>query len=101
MDFTILPIEKVQATFERALELDSDHEIAVRATAQALGITVEAVREVVGLATPMVELRVLGYGLTPSPTARPPRSPVSMYHGSPDCAGYAHPLSGRTEVDAC
>lgn len=26
--------------------------------------------------------------------------PVTMYHGSPPCAGFALPLSGRTEIEA-
>lgn len=26
--------------------------------------------------------------------------PVTMYHGSPDCAGFAHPVAGRTEIEA-
>lgn len=26
--------------------------------------------------------------------------PVTMYYGSPDCAGFAHPLGGRTEAEA-
>ncbi|MNL81077.1 hypothetical protein D3C87_2080890 [compost metagenome] len=26
--------------------------------------------------------------------------PVTLYHGSPPCAGFAQPLSGRTEIEA-
>jgi hypothetical protein len=26
--------------------------------------------------------------------------PVTIYHGSPPCAGFAHPVSGRTEIEA-
>lgn len=47
MDFAVIPIEKVMAAFARALNLNPDREAAARAAAQALGITVEAVREVV------------------------------------------------------
>ncbi|WP_418145527.1 hypothetical protein ABL850_15815 [Variovorax paradoxus] len=47
MDFTVIPIEKVKAAFARALRLNPDREAAALAAAQALGITVEAVREVV------------------------------------------------------
>jgi hypothetical protein len=47
MDFTVIPIEKVKAAFARALDLTPDRDIAVSAAAQSLGITVEAVREVV------------------------------------------------------
>lgn len=47
MDFTVIPIEKVKAAFARALILSGDHDVAARAAAQSLGITVEAVREVV------------------------------------------------------
>lgn len=47
MDFTVIPIQKVTAAFARALALNADREAAARAAAQALGITVEAVREVV------------------------------------------------------
>jgi len=47
MDFTVIPIEKVKAAFARALDLSGDHDVAARAAAQSLGITVEAVREVV------------------------------------------------------
>lgn len=46
MDFTVIPIEKVKTAFARALTLNADRETAARAAAQALGITVEAVREV-------------------------------------------------------
>lgn len=46
MDFTVIPIQKVKAAFARALALNADREAAARAAAQALGITVEAVREV-------------------------------------------------------
>lgn len=48
MDFTIVPVEKVHAAFARALRLNLDREAAAQAAAQALGITVEAVREVIG-----------------------------------------------------
>lgn len=54
MDFTVIPIEKVKAAFERALALNPDREAAVRAAAQALGITTEAVREVVAAPQPEV-----------------------------------------------
>lgn len=47
MDFAVIPIEKVMAAFARALAMNSDREAATCAAAQALGITVEAVREVV------------------------------------------------------
>jgi len=47
MDFTVIPIEKVKAAFARALALSGDSDVAARAAAQSLGITVEAVREVV------------------------------------------------------
>jgi len=48
MDFlTAVPVEKVEAAFARALALHPDRGAAACATAQALGITVEAVREVV------------------------------------------------------
>lgn len=47
MDFAVIPIENVMAAFARALAMNSDREAAARAAAQALGITVEAVREVV------------------------------------------------------
>lgn len=47
MDFTVIPIEKVKAAFARALALNSDREAAAYSAAQALGITAEAVREVV------------------------------------------------------
>lgn len=47
MDFTVIPIEKVMAAFARAVALHPDREAAMRVTAQTLGITVEAVREVV------------------------------------------------------
>ncbi|SDX15108.1 hypothetical protein SAMN05518669_103410 [Variovorax sp. YR634] len=47
MDFTVIPIEKVKAAFARALAMNPDREAAARAAAQALGITAEAVREVV------------------------------------------------------
>jgi hypothetical protein len=47
MDFAVYPIEKVKAAFARALTLNPDREAAASAAAQALGITVEAVREVV------------------------------------------------------
>jgi hypothetical protein len=47
MDFIVIPIEKVQGAFERALELNPDREVAAFAAAQALGITVDAVREAV------------------------------------------------------
>ncbi|CAA2106119.1 hypothetical protein [Variovorax paradoxus] len=47
MDFAVIPIEKVKAAFARALALNADREAAARAAAQALGITPEAVCEVV------------------------------------------------------
>jgi hypothetical protein len=47
MDFAVIPIKNVQDAFARALALNSDREAAARAAAQALGITVDAVREVV------------------------------------------------------
>ncbi|MEZ2297288.1 hypothetical protein [Variovorax sp. RCC_210] len=47
MDFTVYPIERVKAAFARALELNPEREAAACAAAQALGITPEAVREVV------------------------------------------------------
>ena len=47
MDFTVIPIEKVMAAFARAVALHPDREAAMRVAAQTLGITVEAVREVV------------------------------------------------------
>lgn len=47
MDFTVIPIEKVMAAFARALAMNSDREAAARAAAQALGITIETVSEVV------------------------------------------------------
>jgi hypothetical protein len=46
MDFAVYPIEKVKAAFARALTLNPDREAAASAAAQALGITVEAVRAV-------------------------------------------------------
>jgi hypothetical protein len=85
MDFTVIPIEKVKAAFARALALNSDREAAAHAAAQALGITFEAVREVVG-----ADAAAMGF----------PLGPVTIYHGSPPCAGFAHPLSGRTEIEA-
>ena len=51
MDFTVIPIEKVKAAFARALDLNPDREAAARAAAQALGITAEAVREVIETTT--------------------------------------------------
>lgn len=47
MDYTVIPIEKVKAAFARALELNPDREAAAAAAAQALGIVVETVRDVV------------------------------------------------------
>lgn len=47
MDFPIVPREKVKAAFARALALNPDREVAARVAAQSLGITAEAVREVV------------------------------------------------------
>ena len=47
MDFTVIPIDKVKAAFARALNLNPDREAAARVAAQALGITTDAVREVV------------------------------------------------------
>jgi hypothetical protein len=56
MDFAVIPIEKVKAAFARALALSPDREApdreaAARAAAQELGITAEAVREVVETTT--------------------------------------------------
>lgn len=47
MDFAVIPVEKVHAAFMRALRLNPDREAAAHAAAQALGISFEAVREVV------------------------------------------------------
>lgn len=47
MDFTVIPIEKVMAAFARAVALHPDREAAMRVAAQTLGITYEAVRDVV------------------------------------------------------
>jgi len=46
MDFTVIPVERVRAAFARALALNSDRDAAFIAAAQALGITADAVREV-------------------------------------------------------
>jgi hypothetical protein len=43
----IIERTKVQAAYERARFLGSDHESACAVVAQALGIAIEAVREVV------------------------------------------------------
>lgn len=48
MDFTVIPIEKVKAAFARAFELNPDHYAACAAAAQSLGVTTDAVYEVVG-----------------------------------------------------
>lgn len=55
MDFAVIPIEKVKAAFARALALNPDREAAARAAAQSLGITVEAVLEVVEITTSTTE----------------------------------------------
>lgn len=34
------------------------------------------------------------------PPECPALGPVTLYYGSPDCAGFAHPLRGRTELEA-
>jgi len=49
MDFTVISIEKVKEAFARALALGQGQEAAERAAAQALGITVEAVRDAVAI----------------------------------------------------
>ncbi|CAN7457449.1 hypothetical protein LJR099_003079 [Variovorax paradoxus] len=51
MDFSVIPIEKVVAAFARAIALHPDRDAAMRAAAQTLGITVEAVRNVVATHT--------------------------------------------------
>lgn len=47
------------------------------------------------------QLRRLGYSFVgdDDPTRAFPMEPPVM-QGSPDCAGFSHPLSGRTEIDA-
>lgn len=100
MDFAVIPIEKVMAAFARALAMNSDREAAARAAAQALGITVEAVREVVDRATPVTMDCELSVGLSVWQDAPMPFGPVTVMHGSPDCVGFAHPLSGRSEIDS-
>lgn len=51
MDFAVISIEKVKDALARALALgqDQDQDAAERAAAQALGITVEAVRDAVAI----------------------------------------------------
>lgn len=49
MDFEILTIEKIQGAFERALELSSDRDLAMRAAAQSLNIPVESVRDALAI----------------------------------------------------
>lgn len=44
---TIVTREKVRAAFERAMAMHDDRETAVQVAAQALGLPVEAVEEVV------------------------------------------------------
>lgn len=52
MDHAVYSIETVRAAFARALTLNpADREAAARSAAQALGITVEAVRDVVETTT--------------------------------------------------
>ena len=97
MDFTVIPIEKVKAAFARAVAMNPDPEEAARAAAQALGITDETVREVMGI----------------SDDARPPMAiqphkpiidwqvdEVRMMYESPPCAGFARRLRDHTEIDA-
>lgn len=45
MDHAVYPIAKVVAAFARAITLNPDREAALRAAAQDLGITEEAVRD--------------------------------------------------------
>lgn len=45
MDYTVYSIKQVKDAIARALALGRDQKAAERAAAQALGITVEAVRE--------------------------------------------------------
>lgn len=49
MDYTVYPIKQVKDALARALALGRDQEAAERAAAQALGITVEAVRDAVAI----------------------------------------------------
>lgn len=51
MDHAVYSIEKVRGAVERAVALGAPQAEAERSAAQALGITVEAVREVVETAS--------------------------------------------------
>lgn len=51
MDHTVYPIEKVKAEFARALSWNPDLDSAIEFAAKELGITAEAVREVVETTT--------------------------------------------------
>jgi hypothetical protein len=51
MDFAVMPIERILASYRRARALGQDHDTACAAAAQALGIEVGSVRDAVALAT--------------------------------------------------
>ncbi|QRF60200.1 hypothetical protein [Variovorax paradoxus] len=101
MDFAVISIEKVKDALARALALGQDRKAAMHAAAQSLGITVEAVREAIDISDSAAAAAALDC------RALQPREPsidyrqvddVRMMRQSPQCAGFARPLSGAAKA---
>lgn len=100
MDFTVISIEKVKAAHARALALGQDREAAMHAAAQALAITVEAVREAIEISDSAAPAEPGGRALQPLEPSIDywQVDDVRMMRQSPQCAGFARPLNGADKA---
>ena len=95
MDFTVISIEKVKAALARAVAFGHDQDAAERAAAQALGITVEAVRDAIEISDSTAAMEPAGRALQPLETSIDnwQLDNIQMMRQSPQCAGFARPLN--------